>query len=364
MAFDTPTGLPWGKVNLWTGEGKNEEGAKETNLASVGTLQVEFRYLSKVTGRKEFGEAADRAFDQIRSLHPKDGLYPIEIVNVKKQPAFSSLRNTLSFGGRGDSFYEYMLKLWLQNDKKDSEFREMYDESIEGMHDKLLEYSSPSRLAYLSKTSLSINRRGGGKRALTHNNFEHLECFLGGLLALGAHTDPKGVHSSRARRDLKTAKALTYTCYQMYASTRTGLSPEAIDHLTSRQLHLRGQKRDLEKAHEFQPKQKSSYYLLRPEAVESFYILNKLTGDPIYREWGWEVFQSIEKYCKTKYGYGSLKDVTDSRQPPEDSMESFFLAETLKYLYLLMDPDSEVDFMEKHVFNTEAHPLRKFSLLK
>lgn len=64
------------------------------------------------------------------------------------------------------------------------------------------------------------------------------------------------------------------------------------------------------------------------------------------QEWGWEVFQSIEKYCRTEYGYGSLKDVNRIGSV-EDRMESFFMAETLKYLYLLFDPDSEIDILNK-----------------
>ena len=90
-----------------------------------------------------------------------------------------------------------------------------------------------------------------------------------------------------------------------------------------------------------------SAYFLRPETVETFFILNQLTGDPVYREWGWEIFMSIEKFCKTKYGYGAYEDVTDVNLQPKDEMESFFLAETLKYLYLLMDPDTEVDILNK-----------------
>ena len=141
-------------------------------------------------------------------------------------------------------------------------------------------------------------------------------------------------------------------------------------------------------------KNDAHHYLLRPEVVESLYILNKLTGDPVYREWGWEIFQSVEKYCKTEYGYAAHPDVTNVDATLNDSMESFFLAETLKYLYLLMDPDSEVDLDKvssfsilkfvsfvfwhqpstacrslmlfccclQHVFTTEAHPLRKFNL--
>ena len=64
------------------------------------------------------------------------------------------------------------------------------------------------------------------------------------------------------------------------------------------------------------------------------------------KEWGWEVFQSIEKYCKTKHGYASLHNV-DNINSQDDRMESFFMSETLKYLYLLFDPDSEIDILNK-----------------
>ena len=168
---------------------------------------------------------------------------------------------------------------------------------------------------------------------------------MGGALAIGAYTDPEGLESSRAQRDLKTAKALTYTCYQMYARSKTGISPEYVSF---------GGNND------FTIPRNAPFYILRPEVVEAFYYLSTLTGDPVYREWGWEVWQSIEKYCKTKYGYGSLKNV-DSINSVEDRMESFFLAETMKYLYLLFDPDSEIDILHKHVFNTEAHPTKIFS---
>ena len=140
-------------------------------------------------------------------------------------------------------------------------------------------------------------------------------------------------------------KALTYTCYQMYARMPTGISPEYI------QFH---------DGEDFDIGRGAPHYLLRPETVESFFVLYHLTGDPIYREWGWEVFQAIERYCKTVAGYGQLENVRKTDWPAKDSMESFFLAETLKYLYLLFDPDTPIDLLHKHVFNTEAHPMRIF----
>ena len=119
-----------------------------------------------------------------------------------------------------------------------------------------------------------------------------------------------------------------------FAETATGLSPDTV---------MFNEKKEILKDMSLD---KSNYHL-RPEIVETFFILNQLTGDPVYREWGWEIFMSIEKFCKTKYGYGSYANVTDVNLEPKDQMESYFLAETLKYLYLLMDPDTEVDVLNK-----------------
>jgi mannosyl-oligosaccharide alpha-1,2-mannosidase len=69
------------------------------------------------------------------------------------------------------------------------------------------------------------------------------------------------------------------------------------------------------------------------------------------------MFQAIEKHCKAPYGYAEFNDVTNVDSGTKDVQESFFLAETLKYLYLLQSPDHTVS-LESFVFNTEAHPFR------
>ena len=101
-----------------------------------------------------------------------------------------------------------------------------------------------------------------------------------------------------------------------------------------------------------------AFYILRPETAESLFVLNQLTGDPIYREWGWEIWQAIDSQCKTSIGFGALSNVKKKHSKIDDRMESFFLAETVKYLYLVQDPDRPVDLMEM-VFNTEAHTFKK-----
>ena len=77
-----------------------------------------------------------------------------------------------------------------------------------------------------------------------------------------------------------------------------------------------------------------------------FVLLTRFLPDD-HREWGWEVFQSIEKYCRIGVGYGTLSTVQNLNGPPRDKMETFFLAETVKYMYLLQDPDTEVDILNK-----------------
>jgi Glycosyl hydrolase family 47 len=134
----------------------------------------------------------------------------------------------------------------------------------------------------------------------------------------------------------------------MYARMKTGISPEFVQFYEGK---------------DFEPGRGAPHYLLRPEAVESFFVLYHLTGDPVYREWGWEVFQALERYCRTDGGYGGLRDVRRTSQTPDDKMESFFLAETLKYLYLLFDPETPIDLLHRHVFNTEAHPVRTFNAM-
>ena len=95
-------------------------------------------------------------------------------------------------------------------------------------------------------------------------------------------------------------------------------------------------------------------YVLRPEIIESAYYLYHFTKDPRYLDMGQTFFNGIVKYCKTDVAYAALSDVEEKTKT--DRMESFFLAETLKYLYLLFDPEA-LDF-DKVIFNTEAHPLQ------
>ncbi|KAK7204548.1 class I alpha-mannosidase 1A [Myxozyma melibiosi] len=98
-------------------------------------------------------------------------------------------------------------------------------------------------------------------------------------------------------------------------------------------------------------------YLLRPEALESIFVMYRVTGDRKWQDRGWEMFSAIVKYTKTDAAFSAIKDVTNNRKITYlDEMESFWMAETLKYAYLLFAEPSLIS-LDDYVFNTEAHPL-------
>ena len=208
----------------------------------------------------------------------------------------------------------------------------MYDKAIDGLIEKLLLTSSIDELAFVSDWNGRYNNR----------KMDHLVCFVPGMLALGAYTNPEGIDSIRSKRDLSIAKALMYTCYQMYHRMKSGISAEYVE-FPENQDFISGRT--------------AGFYILRPETAESLFILHKLTNEPIYRDWAYEIYESINKHCRTKSAYGAIRNVNVVNGGGiDDRMESFFLAETLKYLYLIQDPDTKIDLMT-YVFNTEAHPM-------
>ena len=190
-----PSGIPYGQVNLATGAVQNIPWTGDTAiLAEFGTIQLEFRLLARLTGNRDFKEKTEHIFTILKNMDPPHGLYPYFVRNSGSIPEFTNQK--LTFGAMSDSFYEYMLKLWLQGGKEEDLYREMYDHSIQGMHEELLQISSPSGLVFIA------DKNNGN----LDTKMDHLVCFMGGLLALGAYTDPQGLSSMRAQRDLKTAK--------------------------------------------------------------------------------------------------------------------------------------------------------------
>jgi mannosyl-oligosaccharide alpha-1,2-mannosidase len=304
-------------------------------LAESGTNQLEYRYLShmldKAQGAKEgtnyaqFAGKVDKFYDYIAKAPNIDGLYP---------NCFGRGSGKITFGADGDSFYEYLLKAWLQGGRKEKRLWDMYNKAVDGLVKHLVFTSKTDGLTYLANMNWQ-----GGKSTSPDHSMEHLTCFVPGWLALGAKYQ---ADKTRAAAHVKLAKDLAWTCYQMYDRQPTKIGPERV----------KGMKIDLSATD-------TREYILRPEAAEGWWYMLELTGDQKYREWGWKTFMAMEKELKVAHGYASIQDVSKAHPQKMDRMESFFLAETLKYLYLLQDPTQRIT-LDKYVFNTEAHPYAIF----
>lgn len=99
-------------------------------------------------------------------------------------------------------------------------------------------------------------------------------------------------------------------------------------------------------------------YLLRPEAIESVYYMWRITGDEEWREAAWRMWEAIMREAKTDVAFGSVLSVKERNRGAMDSMETFWLGETVKYFYLIFQDDGVIN-LDDWVLNTEAHPFKR-----
>ncbi|KAG8380257.1 hypothetical protein BUALT_Bualt07G0174400 [Buddleja alternifolia] len=321
-AWDTPSGIPYNIINLAHGNPHNPGWTGgDSILADSGTEQLEFIALSQRTGDPKYQQKAENVILELNKTFPADGLLPIYINPHRGSRSYS----TITFGAMGDSFYEYLLKVWIQGNKTSSVklYREMWETSMKGL-ESLVQRTTPSQFAYL--------REKIGNSLI--DKMDELACFAPGMLALGS----TGYGPDEAKKYLSLAEELAWTCYNFYQSTPTKLAGENYFFNSGQDMSVG-----------------TSWNILRPETVESLFYLWRLTGNKTYQEWGWNIFQAFEKNSRIESGYVGLKDVNTGVK--DNMMQSFFLAETLKYLYLLFSPSSVIS-LDEWVFNTEAHPIK------
>jgi hypothetical protein len=299
--FDSPTGLPYVNVNLRTGKVKGTA----TNPAETGTLLVEFGTLSKLTGNPVFYDKAKRAL--VETFKRRS---PIGLVGDGIDCETGKWTSTASHVSGGiDSYYEYLWKCWVLFGDRDC--LEMWRASVPAIH----KYLADEVRGELWYGSADMNT---GKRTAT--TYGALDAFFPALLA----------HSG----DLDRAARLQASAFKMW--NLHGIEPEVLDYKSLRV--------------------ESPGYQLRPEIVESAYYLYHFTRDDRYRAMGRKMFDDFVEHCRAEAGYAALESVVTMKQ--RDSMESFALAETFKYFYLLFAPPEALDF-DHVVFNTEAHPIRR-----
>ncbi|XP_043269051.1 ER degradation-enhancing alpha-mannosidase-like protein 2 [Venturia canescens] len=317
-AFDTPTGMPYGTVNLKYGVPEGETSI--TCTAGIGTFLLEFGTLSRLTGDPLYEEVAMNA---VKALH----YHRSNIGLVGNHVDVLTGRWTAQDSGIGagvDSYFEYLAKgtLLLQDPLLAGIFHE---------HKTAIE-------KYIRREDwhLWVSMNEG---QVTLPVFQSLDAYWPGVLSLFGEIDD--------------AMKFLHNYHRVWK--QFGFTPEFYNIAQSEA----GTNRE--------------GYPLRPELIESVMYLYRATGDPYLVQVGVDVLRSLQHSAKTTCGYATINDVRDHRKA--DRMESFFLAETTKYLYLLFDPENFIHNNGQHgevietqwgecvvdaggyVFNTEAHPL-------
>ena len=353
-AFDTPNRMP---VSRWKWSnaryGKFQEASTSVLLAEIGSMSLEFTRLSQLTGDSKFYDSIQRITNRLESAQENTnlpGLWPI-VVNPMEEDFGDDM--DFSIGAMADSTYEYLLKQYILLGGRSTQHWEMYDYAMD---------NAKQYLFFRPRTISGADILIPGKRHVLQGTTgvldpegQHLSCFAGGMLGIGSKifSQPD---------DLGTARKLVEGCLWAYHSMPTGIMPE-IFHMTPcpdpdvcpwvEEPHSEDPI-DFPEFFDIEDKR----YTLRPEAIESLFVLYRITGDETLREEAWKIFEAIEEHTKTKYGYAALRDVTQLPAPQEDNMESFWTAETLKYFYLIFSPPDLLS-LDEWVFNTEAHPFKR-----
>jgi hypothetical protein len=333
-AFESKSGVPFASVNLRSSIGvpsHDDGGASST--AEAATLQLEFKYLAKLTGEREYWDKAEKVIEVIDNNGMEDGLLPIYIYADTGHFRGDSIR----LGSRGDSYYEYLIKQYLQTSKQEPIYEEMWDEALLGVRKHLITYSTPSRFTLIGERPNGLTRDLSPK-------MDHLVCFMPGTIALGA---TGGLPEAEAKKlptwslkqasDMQLARELMQTCWGMYKAMATGLGPEIthfnVDSPPLPESAPHNPPKDFDPAadatwrQDFVVKPNDKHNLQRPETVESLFYMWRITGEQRYRDWGWEMFKSFMNYTAVEQGGGFTSLMNADVIPPvkADNMESFWL---------------------------------------
>ncbi|KDQ07463.1 glycoside hydrolase family 47 protein [Botryobasidium botryosum FD-172 SS1] len=299
-AFETPTGLPYARINLRHGVARGE--TSETCTAGAGTLILEFATLSRLTGDERFERVARRAFFAIWNRRSEIDLVgnTIDIMTG----SWISPENS-GIGAGIDSFYEYALKMYVLSGE--------------------LEYLNVWREGYESIMKYSRGREGFWFRnvhtdtgTVATSHVDSLSAFWPGLQVLAG--------------DIQNAIKAHMIYWNLWK--RFGGIPETFN-VATREATTTG-------------------YPLRPEFIESTYFLYRATRDTFYLDVGERVLNDLIAKTKVKCGLATIANLLTGKQ--DDRMESFALSETLKYLFLLFDESNPVNSDDSNmVFTTEGH---------
>ncbi|CAM1504587.1 Fc.00g021780.m01.CDS01 [Cosmosporella sp. VM-42] len=348
-SFDNPQHLPPNEFTFKDLKDGNVRPEAHQSTAGLGSMTLEFTRLSQLTMKPKYYDAVSRItreFDRTQNETALPGVWP-EVVDAQNN--FEVSHKVFSVGSDGEALYEYLLKEHMLLQGLDPAYEKMYLQAAEEVrHRMIFRPMLPGKEDILMMGKVEVNSR---KRLNFYPHLEHHSCFAGGMFAMGGKVFGKKDH-------IEIGEKLTRGCAHAYSVFPSGLMPE----VSSLQPCPDLQPCDFNPTFSttiplgFQPKDK--HYFLRPEAIESIFILYRVTGKQEFRDIAWDMWLAIQNATETDDAFATVEDVTKAKSQKSDSMKSFWLAETLKYFWLTFE-DENILSLDKWVFNTEGHPFKR-----
>jgi mannosyl-oligosaccharide alpha-1,2-mannosidase len=344
-SFDTSNRMP---VSRWSPKkavaGEEQLPAESVLIAEAASASLEFTRLSQLTGDMRYFDAISRVTDVLDTQQGKTklpGMWPIS-VNMRKPDL--TWDGFFGLGAMADSAYEYLPKMHqLLNGIG----------PIAAQYQKMYEYAMSTAITHtlfrpMVHDKADILIAGTNVDGRRQENGQHLVCFAGGMFALGGRLFDNGTHMDIGRK-------ISEGCAWTYKNAPNGIMPEVFSMTACPTLSAC--ESTLEPGSSPFRDVGDGRYVLRPEAIESIFYMYRITGESKYQDIAWEMFQAISTHTRTEFGNAAISDVMETPVERYDSMESFWLAETLKYFYLIFSEPDEIS-LDDFVLNTEAHPFR------
>jgi len=301
-AFNTSSGIPFSRINL-SNSSSHKPRNRDTCTACAGTMLLEMAALSRFTGNPIYEEKAKLSMDYLWSRRQRSSDLMGTVISVDNG---EWIRKESGVGAGIDSYYEYLLKAYIL----------LGDETYLNRFN--IHYQAIQQ--YIAQGPLMLD-------VLMHKPTQQAKHFIDALSAFWP-----GLQVLKG--DINSAVETHELLYQVFNKHK--FLPEAFT--TSFDVYW-GQ------------------YPLRPEFAESTYHLYKATKDPYYLEVGKTIVENLQSHARVSCGFAGIKDIRTFKH--EDRMDSYFLAEMFKYLFLLFTPEDTavgVD-IEDYIFTTEAHLL-------
>jgi len=371
MGFDTPNRLPGFWLTFEKAKSGHQVAGTADPSASPCSLSLEFTRLAQLTGETKFYDAVSRVTDFLERVQGDTripGMWPT-LINFREERVDTEYSFTM--GALADSLYEYLPKMAALLGGQSPRYERMHRAAMDVVTKHLLfRPMLPKRPKEEILFLGDAHARQNNEIRLIPDG-QHLSCFGGGMFGLGGKL-------FRIEEHVTIGERLARGCAWAYSVFPTGLMPETFKLIEcpswketekckwNEKLWKKKTGAGTSSASEGLSALPKGFvhandprYILRPEAIESIFLLYRMTGKEDLRELAWQMFESVMRSTKTDLANSAIANVTVTGETKKlDSMESFWFAETLKYFYLIFSPPDVIS-LDDFVFNTEAHPFRR-----